>query len=410
MKKIAYSILTVALAVLTGCEKVNSSSSPSDQVPPVTVGELAKILSAVGLDNECMQEVYDAVSGSVGNGYDSEYTLRNLFEAPGQAVGREYLNDAVKAGEGPSRTYKRPLRDRLSEYFGSLTKAADAGSSANGQECLDFLAGSDYQVYWPGFESWDGQSMPVIAFEPLASQSTVQGYYVDADGVLQEMEVTEQMTLERPVWVVNHNDDASYVTLDVYRKNHPELGEGGDISVGPLPSKSALNTGASYGDGGSDPQFKTIVLDNFVMHRNYDPWYKGGSEFMIRMGAIDNFTAASEAELKLFNPQVTEFMVECRRSDVDRQKQVNSILVSGWSPSVDKMAFMVTEDDGGTRTKWDCSVVVKYKSKSYGFDMSLPFNSYDDIVWRGQLSSRFFENQNIVSGTFGEVEITFRVI
>lgn len=68
---------------------------------------------------------------------------------------------------------------------------------------------------------------------------------------------------------------------------------------------------------------------------------------------------------------------------------------------------MMTEDDGGTRTEWKCSAVVKVKSRSYGFDLALPFNSRDDIVWRGQLSSKYLEKYDGITSRLGDVEVTF---
>lgn len=395
MKKYCLFPVVLIFGMITSCERVISPlpSRGGDPAPLVSVEDMALVLSQVGLDSECLSEVYDAVCGSVENGYDSEYTMRNVFDSPGGAVGMEYINDEVKACMKQSRSYTRPLRDVIAEYFASSTKAS--GSGAEPSEYTEYLRGSDYQIYWPYFENWDGHTMPVVACEPADGRGRVLGYLMDADGALQEFEVTEEMAMQRPVWVINHNDDSGYVSLDVYRKNHPEIGEGGNISIGP----SAANV-----------PVKTLIMQDFTMKRNYDPWYKGGSEFMVRIGSLEYFTASTEAEMKLFNPYVTEMMIECRRSEVGDKKPLNSILVSGWTSQLDRVAFMITEDDGGTRTKWDCSAVVKINSKSYGFEISLPFNSYDDIVWRGQLSGRFFETAETVSGTFGEVAITFKII
>ena len=51
--------------------------------------------------------------------------------------------------------------------------------------------------------------------------------------------------------------------------------------------------------------------------------------------------------------------------------------------------------------------MVKVKSKSYGFDVSLPFNSRDDIDWRGELSARYLEKYDGITSRFGDVDLTF---
>ena len=73
-------------------------------------------------------------------------------------------------------------------------------------------------------------------------------------------------------------------------------------------------------------------------------------------------------------------------------------------------AFMITEDDGGTRTSWDCTALVRVESKSYGVELKLPFSSRDDIVWRGQLASTWFERNNKQSAHFGDVDLTFELM
>lgn len=125
------------------------------------------------------------------------------------------------------------------------------------------------------------------------------------------------------------------------------------------------------------------------------------------MGSVENFTASTEAELKLYNPQITDFMLVVKRNQVGQRIPMNIMLVSQWTDQLDNIAFLLTEDDGGTRTEWKCSAVVKVKSKSYGFDVSLPFNSRDDIVWRGELSARYLEKYDGITSRFGDVDLTF---
>ena len=156
--------------------------------------------------------------------------------------------------------------------------------------------------------------------------------------------------------------------------------------------------------------FRTLVLHNFMMRRNYDCWFAGASEFFIKCGSVEDFTASTEAELKLYSPRITDFMLVVKRNQVGKTIPMNVVLVSQWTGQLENIAFMLTEDDGGTRSEWKCSAVVKIKSKSYGFDIALPFNSRDDIVWRGQLSAPYLEKYDGVAGRFGDVELTFSLL
>ena len=117
--------------------------------------------------------------------------------------------------------------------------------------------------------------------------------------------------------------------------------------------------------------------------------------------------ASTEAELKLYDPQITDFMIVVKRGQMGYSLSFNAVVVSEWTDQLDRFAFMIIEDDGGTMTSWDCSAIVKIESKSYGYDLKIPFRTSDDIVWRGQLSSRYFLKDSIVNGHFGDVELSF---
>lgn len=103
-------------------------------------------------------------------------------------------------------------------------------------------------------------------------------------------------------------------------------------------------------------------------------------------------------------------MIVVKRNQKGIPLPFNAVLVSEWSDQMTHCAFMITEDDGGTRTSWDCTALVRVESKSYGVELKLPFSSRDDIVWRGQLASTWFERNNRQSAHFGDVDLTFELM
>ena len=150
-----------------------------------------------------------------------------------------------------------------------------------------------------------------------------------------------------------------------------------------------------------------LYVKSFQMLRHYDSWFGGASEFFIKCGAVDGFRAETEEDLKLYNPSVTDFMVVVKRRQLGKVLPLDVLLLTSLTPQMENIAFMITEDDGGESTSWKCSAVVKYNSRSYGFEIEIPYRDNDDIVWRGQLSSSFFEGRDEVSGRFGDVVVTF---
>ena len=369
------------LFVAPGCDKMKEEAPvlPADSPRSfVMLEDVAQLLSTLPLGVEQMEEVQDATGSSAGNGYDEEYRMQELFASPGCGVGEVTDTKAEK--------YDRPLRDLLREAL--ATKAADG-------DWLDSLALSDVQIYWPGADAWDGSRLPVITYDPGDGAAQNEGYELLPDGTVRKVMVDEQMAREQPVWVVNRNSDADYKSLELMRREDPSWGQGG----GGLIVK------------GETEELRTLVLRSFKALRQYDNWFAGGSEFWVKIGAVEDFTAATEPELRLYQPSITDFMLVVRRNQVGEELPVNAILISEWTGEPQStFALMMVEDDGGTQTTWKCTAVVKYNSKSYGVELEFPLNSRDDIVWRGTLTHGFIEKRCDMPLSFGDVELVLELI
>ena len=99
-----------------------------------------------------------------------------------------------------------------------------------------------------------------------------------------------------------------------------------------------------------------------------------------------------------------------RRKELGIPREMNAVLVPSWTPQLERCAIMIHEDDGGTIEKWNCSAVVKWESRSYGFDISIPFHSRDDIVWRGHLTYDYLEAFSGTPQHLGDVDVTFELV
>ena len=355
-----------------------------------TLSDVAKILSDLPLQHEHLAEVYDAVGSSSGHGYDEEYRLCDLFAAPGSGVGDDTRTKATKAGK-----YQTPLRELFADYFAQ--KYGTKAGAGDVQRYLDALSESDMQIYWPYSEEWDGKGFPIVTFDPGYGAESNYGYEVRIDKtgahVVDSVLVTEQVAMERPVWVINNNDDAAFTPLELFEDSSAGTKAGGKDK------------------GGDDKEYILSVL-NFKMLRHYDSWFGGASEFFIKSGAVDGFKASKDEDLKNYSPSLTDFMVVVRRSQLGKKVPFNAILLTNFTDQMEKIAFMVLEDDGGSVTNWKCSAVVKYNSKQYGFELEIPYKDKDDIVWRGQLTRNYFQELfdqggGTLTGRFGDVEITF---
>lgn len=404
-------LLFLALAVLSisvSCEHVDHTGEINDpEARIIPLEDVAKLLSALPIETDQMTEVHDAVSSSDGNGYDEEYMMRDLLSVPGTGVGDEAMGKSMS-----TRSYSRPLKELIAEQLSTRTKSSD-GSVLSPEEYLDALEKSNMQIYWPYYRNWDGKEWPIVTFDPGNGAEANVGYrlFIDSEGnrKVEAVVVDEEMAASHPVWVVNRNNDSGFTSMEVHRRNDPEWGTGGG-SITVRPSSGLGCAEASATAAAQKGAFRTLVLHDFKMRRNYDCWFAGASEFFIKCGSVEDFTASTEAELKLYSPRITDFMLVVKRSQMGKTIPMNVVLVSQWTDQLENIAFMLTEDDGGTRTEWKCSACVKIKSKSYGFEVALPFNSRDDIVWRGQLSAPYLEKYDGVAGRFGDVELTFSLL
>jgi len=385
-------ILFFLLAILQSCSKTGSHSSylladdsdNASQTFRFGLDQVARVFAALPIESSQMSEVYEAVCSSSENGYDEEYTMAQLFSAPGSGVGQQ--------GTKSAEIYERPLRMLLKEYLAENEQTKAVPFTA--QEFLEELEKSDLQIYWPYSEDWDTETLPIITFDPGYGSNYNQGYRLrkDENGelVVDEVYVDESVAMKTPVWVINRNDDASASPL-------------------PLFTPQGKSSRAPEEAAGLKGTYRVLKMKSFTMLRNYDSWFQGGSEFFIKCGSINGFTASTEAELKLYSPSVTDFMVAVKRKYLNVEREYDAIIMTNFTNQLENLAFLVTEDDGGTQTSWKCSATVKIKSKSYGFDVDLPYKENDDIVWRGQLSASFFQSEDVVTGRFGDVIINFEL-
>lgn len=373
----------LAATALLSCEELDDDivkHTEDRQEEALTLDEFARILSSVPIGASQMDEVAHAVSNSTANGYDEEYTMKNVFSSPGAGVGEEVT-------KSDPLLYEKPLRDLIADAV--RERFSTKSSEGSAEDYLASISDSDMQIYWPYSEAWDGESLPIITYDPLDGASKNVGYTLSGEEII----VSEDYARSNPVWVVNINEDASYKTIEMLRREDPDWGSGG----GTISVKS-------------DNGFKTLILRSFRATRSYDSWLSGASEFFVKCGSIEGFDARTEAELAVYTPTVSDFMIVVRRSQIDKVLPFNAIIVSEWTERLNTCAFIITEDDGGTKTTWKCSATVKYNSKNYGFDIEIPLNSRDDIVWRGQLTRNFVEKYSGKNLRFGDVSLVLELI
>ena len=111
MKTIRFTAALLCAFALASCDEMRPFNPNPDQ-GLFSLSDVAKMLSDLPLESGHLDEVYDAVTSSSGHGYDEEYRLTDLFEAPGAGVGDSPQTRATKAGG-----YPVPLRELFANYL-----------------------------------------------------------------------------------------------------------------------------------------------------------------------------------------------------------------------------------------------------------------------------------------------------
>ena len=254
MKKVKFKlVMLLLLAVSASCEIIENDFAKSEKDSgdgvKVELKDVASVLANIPLQNSHVIEVYEAVKASAENGYDEEYTMKNLFENPGVGVG----------GMATKSKYDNALRELIAQQLkvDSLTKVT---GEMTPETFMQIMTSSDVQIYWPYSERWNGETLPVITFDPENGDVTNLGYELleDEDGNrrVREILVDEDMAMTRPVWVVNRNTDSGYTPV--------QAAEGFA-----LPRTKGEFSGRS------------LILKEVMANRNYDNWFAGASEFFV---------------------------------------------------------------------------------------------------------------------------------
>lgn len=369
---------------LVSCRRDSENNEPVAKSSLMDKRDVAVMLASLPLGEEQVGEVFDAVSSSSGNGFDEEYMMADLLTSPGAGVGEDREGKASAKGK-----YARPIKDMLADYLAS-TRGPSTRSASDVQAYLDELESSGLQIYWPYSEEWDGSTMPLVTFDPGGSSESNYAYVISGESghyeVTDSVYVDENVAKQRPVWVINANDDSSSIPIDSYLKSR---------------SAKAADT--------VEEGVKSLYMKDFTMIRNYDSWFCGASEFHIHAGFISGSKSVTPETLKNYNPDITDFVIVVKRSEAGLKKAYNLMLVSDYSEVLEKIAFLVNEEDSGDITSWKGSIELKIKSKSYGVSVDIPYRNGDDIVWRGQLGSSYLSSKEEVNGRFGDVSITFQL-
>lgn len=154
---------------------------------------VAQLLASIEIDQAIMNEVKIGIDRSVNYGLDEEYRFADMLSPSNSKLCRM----------GNTSSLIQKMSDKISH---SLLK-----SSISSSDFFEYLSQNDIQIYWPYSEDWDGETLPVITFNPEnGNEDWNYGYkqVKEADGTISidTVIVDEVYVTENPVWIINRNE------------------------------------------------------------------------------------------------------------------------------------------------------------------------------------------------------------
>ena len=165
------------LLCANACNRGDDTVGRQAAGPLMDRSQVARMLSSLPIGSEQMTEVYEAVSASSDNGYDEEYMMADLLTVPGAGVG-----SGRQAASKAAAAYGTPLKDMIADYLAVRLRSGTKAGADDVQRYLDELMESEMQIYWPYSENWDGESLPLITFDPGDGSESNYAYVVSGSG------------------------------------------------------------------------------------------------------------------------------------------------------------------------------------------------------------------------------------
>lgn len=326
------------------------------------------------------QRIHNAITEAVNQGLDEVYFLREYTSLSAS------LNKISQ--EAPSTTSKRMSKVREEIQKNYQQQKINSSSELSFYEIFDEYL----QIYWPYSDNWDGQTAPVIVYAPEnINDLKAYGYRVGNDfGILKTVLVNEEYCQTHPVWIINESETA-YSDL-------PNFNNGERISrKGIYFSTPNVNTNYRDTTYQETEGIMTLKLGKVKSTKNHDSWVAGGSEYSFRFGYLANTNLTCEADTSNCDKLLSKIRVTFKRGEIKSgvEKEMNSVAVSEWPLNLYDVVLKVVEEDPGKENQtYDTKVSITWRSKDYGFDISIPFGNHDDEIGEKRYTRDFIRSTN----------------
>ncbi|MBQ8050464.1 MAG: hypothetical protein IJ197_02655 [Bacteroidaceae bacterium] len=364
--------LMLAAGMLTAsCSNEESTEAPQT-VQSLTRAEVVNVLKNINIDATLASEIHSFVSDAMASGRDEKISFNKMLSgdvktrANGQALIAERIKSLIT-----SRAMTRSVNGTL----------ADAN-------LLNELADSDFIIYWPYSENWDGKELPTLVAAPK-DEDAEEAYglrIIDGTDGLQyeKVLVNEDYAELHPVWVVNQEVEDPNVVYAITSDASIEEGNA------PMYVKKRSEANPIY----------VWRLKRMKVTHQYDGIFRGGSDFDIQIAyPISTGNVSMPNKIRVF----------FSRKDIRKKKwkNVNALLNSNWLPNQITNGMVLTEGDrGGDNVS--IKLAVQFKDPVSGItssvECSITYKSKDEYIGQLVLNRDYMLQDSIL--TFDNNKVT----
>lgn len=360
-------ILSAVILQFSSCSKQDVidklqdvSTSPVSPITPEGLNAVALTVANMGITTDMIADVHKAIATSVENGSDEHISLAEVVSESSRVA-------SFRSNEGIALFAKAfrqnfPVNEKQFQLRSLLVPGQEF-------DLQDFLNKENATLYWPYADEWDGVTTPTVVVSTDRDTDEIcvgyklreeKGKYILSEQIL----VDENFALKNPVWVINR--------------------EGQKVS-----SRTASSHLRSTKPVGS--KITTLQLGMLQPTKHHDAWHKGGDEYVLQLKAPKHTLV--NGKIEIVDQQYVRLKENFTRKEISRRvvRKLNHVIVSEWQPELNEIAVHLYENDASLIAGMEKTYKLKatWGGKEYGLEVSLPFASGDDELYRGVWSFNF---------------------
>lgn len=308
MSKATMLLMMVAIMSAASCsneETISVSANKKDV--PLSKSDVVGILKSIDIDNALSNEIHSFVTEAMKEGRDEEIRFSKILSDQTRGNGQSILSERLK------KLIKEQVKTR------------------NSNDCFDTdvvetLTNSDFIIYWPYSEDWDGKELPTLVAAP-ENEDVEEAYglriYKNGDVLSHEkVLVNEEYTMQHPVWVVNTKREEPGI---IY------------VPMSYINESEHVNKSVTRAVG--DPLY-IWKMTGMRVTSHHDGVFYGGDEYDIQV-VYPKLPGYAEITAK--------FRVEFSRKEIrkGRWKFPNILLNTNWREEQVTNALVIVESDDG---------------------------------------------------------------